>query len=85
MSHTLNNNENRDCVECVHNSGSILSISRHMEGGGSYEEQRIDGRVEWTMSELNDATKVNFTTMDTMVPEAVISEEGDNSAREAGS
>ena len=73
MSHALNINEKRDCAEGVHNSRSILPISRHIEGGSSNEEQQIDGRGEWITSGLNDATTTpNFTTTDMMVPKAFI-------------
>lgn len=73
MSHALNNNENKDCVESVHNFRGVLPISRHMEGWGSNEEQRIDGHDEWITSNLNNATTTpKFIIADMMVPKTVI-------------
>ena len=61
----------------------IPSISRHMEEHNSNEEQWFHGPDEWITSGLNNATTThNFTIVDTMVPEAIIYEEGVDSAKE---
>eukprot|EP00268_Persea_americana_P046620 TRINITY_DN4809_c0_g1_i2.p3 TRINITY_DN4809_c0_g1~~TRINITY_DN4809_c0_g1_i2.p3 ORF type:complete len:122 (+),score=17.78 TRINITY_DN4809_c0_g1_i2:1987-2352(+) len=69
--------------EDVHYSASIPSISRHMEEHSSNKEQQSHGPDEWITRGLNDATtKQDFTTVDKMVLEEIIFEEGVDSARE---
>ena len=79
----LDNDISMACSKDVHNSASIPSISRHMEEHSSNKEQQSHGSNEWITSGLNNVTtEQNFTTVYTMVLEAIISDEGVDSARE---
>ena len=79
----LDNGASMALSEDVHYSASIPSISRHMEEHSSNKEQQSHVPDEWITKGLNDATtKQDFTTVDTMVPKAITSEEGVDSARE---
>lgn len=80
--HHFNDKENRDGSKDLHTYGSASPISRHVEGS-PMDVRQIEGGDEKGMTELNyPASMPDFTSVDMMVPEALKSEDGENSARE---